>query len=427
MGINNGLNGADVIEGFVPLAVLGVGPIVRVAVVAVGGDGAGALVSRDGEVGGPAMWLRLSLPAPAPVATRAGLAACVLLLCGVGVWALRRRGPVRALLVLLGLAGTATIAWAVTIIVDGQVNDWTGIPPLGVGQACGSGGDAATEIAALFATADAANLYLRLDVCDLVVPALTPTASPTATGTPTGTATPTPTATPTSTPTATACSGFVDQGNGTVLDCTTNLVWEKKSDDNTLHDKDFYYAWAGTCADGGAYCQPSAAAAAACAAGTGSASTVGCAQCVSGACNCAGAACNTNGANPGPGSGNYSTIWQWLTWLNGGSGFAGATDWRIPKVNQSGTPAAAELETILRAPYPCTGYTDPCTWPAFNSSCTAGSTVLTGSCTQSGGYWSATTYAGNSYNAWYVSFYSGFVSHNDKAGNYYVRAVRGGS
>ena len=76
-----------------------------------------------------------------------------------------------------------------------------------------------------------------------------PRGAPTASPTPTATATPSPTATPT------AC--FIDQGNGTILDCVTNLLWEKKSDDGSLHDKDFHYVWAGTCSvTTSRYCQP---------------------------------------------------------------------------------------------------------------------------------------------------------------------------
>jgi hypothetical protein len=38
---------------------------------------------------------------------------------------------------------------------------------------------------------------------------------------------------------------FTDNGNGTVTDEVTGLVWEKLSDDGSIHDKDTTYSWAG--------------------------------------------------------------------------------------------------------------------------------------------------------------------------------------
>ncbi len=46
--------------------------------------------------------------------------------------------------------------------------------------------------------------------------------------------------------------------------------------------------------------------------------------------------------------------------------------------------------------------------------------------TKSSGYWSFTTYAGNSSYAWYVPFTNGTVLYSDKSGYNYVRCVRGG-
>jgi len=37
---------------------------------------------------------------------------------------------------------------------------------------------------------------------------------------------------------------YKDLGNGTILDRNTLLIWEKKSDDGTIHDKDTTYTWA---------------------------------------------------------------------------------------------------------------------------------------------------------------------------------------
>jgi len=36
---------------------------------------------------------------------------------------------------------------------------------------------------------------------------------------------------------------FVDNGDGTITDLHTNLMWETKSDDGSLHDKDKLYSW----------------------------------------------------------------------------------------------------------------------------------------------------------------------------------------
>ena len=36
---------------------------------------------------------------------------------------------------------------------------------------------------------------------------------------------------------------YLDNGDGTITDTKTGLMWEKKSDDGTLHDKDGFYTW----------------------------------------------------------------------------------------------------------------------------------------------------------------------------------------
>jgi Protein of unknown function (DUF1566) len=37
---------------------------------------------------------------------------------------------------------------------------------------------------------------------------------------------------------------YVDNGDGTITDTTTGLVWEKLSDDGSIHDKDTFFDWA---------------------------------------------------------------------------------------------------------------------------------------------------------------------------------------
>ena len=72
---------------------------------------------------------------------------------------------------------------------------------------------------------------------------------------------------------------------------------------------------------------------------------------------------------------------------------------------------------------------NPAVSPAFNTSCTASCTVLTCSCT-SGYYWSSTSQASNSTDAWFVDFGrygDGFVGAFNTSNLIAVRGVRGGS
>lgn len=100
--------------------------------------------------------------------------------------------------------------------------------------------------------------------------------------------------------------------------------------------------------------------------------------------------------------------------LNGAS-FAGHSDWRLPKSGGSvffPTSEPTEFESILLAPFLCG--TSPCIAAIFGPTATSD-------------YWSATTYAGSPTSAWYVDFTAGFVNTDFKAAFHFVRAVRGGS
>jgi hypothetical protein len=164
---------------------------------------------------------------------------------------------------------------------------------------------------------------------------------------------------------------FVDNGDGTVTDMETGLMWEKKESLDDVanlanpHDADNTYSWN---------------------------TTIG-------------------GTTP---SGTAFT--DFLGKLNNctfdlssyAGGFAGYCDWRLPTF--------AELLTImLPIPYPCTDGMGPapCIYPEF------GETALSG-------YWSSTTWFFNASDAWAADFDNGGGGYGGKDSSEYVRAVRRG-
>jgi len=174
---------------------------------------------------------------------------------------------------------------------------------------------------------------------------------------------------------------FVDNGDGTVTDRITCLMWEKKTgavgagvtcaispttcpDPHGVNNR---YQWSitGTDPDGGAFT-------------------------------------------------------DFLAKLNT-AGFAGHNDWRLPSedgcnsgyLGDGNCPTGTrELESIRAALFPnCTS--SPCIDSVFGP-------------TASDRYFSSTTLTVNPGNAWHVTFANGFVASSGKAANIYVRAVRGG-
>nr|MBC8236666.1 DUF1566 domain-containing protein [Candidatus Sulfurimonas ponti] len=94
-----------------------------------------------------------------------------------------------------------------------------------------------------------------------------------------------------------------------------------------------------------------------------------------------------------------------MTWTDAGAycsalTLGGYTDWRLP--------TRAELQGI--ADY---GRYNPAIDPTFQN-------------TVSNVYWSSTTYANGTGNAWYLHFYVGYQYNYTKTGSFYVRCVRAG-
>lgn len=193
---------------------------------------------------------------------------------------------------------------------------------------------------------------------------------------------------------------YRDNGDGTITDENTKLMWEKKDQaSGGLHNWNNTYPWEGTCSNSS----------------TTLCGTV--ADCPSnGTCNV---------------SGGAMTIFQWVAQLNTTPCFANYCDWRIPNVKE--LQSIVDYETYL-----------PPVDAAFNNNCTSGCTVDGAnntrecSCTQSAGpskgyYWSGSTYAPSpivpppgSMLAWGVLFGDGDVLSAGKTDHDYVRAVRCG-
>lgn len=192
VGINNGINGSDVIEFSIPRSTLPPGATQMYAhflsswIFDTPGEVLGSSTDLLGKINdfldghslsdfhhqsdivpgnNQGFLINLQPGSPAPALSYAGLALLTVIL----LMTARKRlaGPMRGVVSCVLLLGALGVAYAAVIKVDGQVPDWSGISPLGtdaVGDS--SSDDPAEDIVATFVTADDENIYFRVDVND---------------------------------------------------------------------------------------------------------------------------------------------------------------------------------------------------------------------------------------------------------------------
>lgn len=197
---------------------------------------------------------------------------------------------------------------------------------------------------------------------------------------------------------------FVDNGDGTITDRQTALMWEKKvardstADFGSPHDADNDYSWAGQCSlQPSKFCQPTGPASELC--GLNAEGGVGCSTCLGGE-----GACDIG-----------VTIWTWVVGLNA-AGFAGHDDWRIP--------TRGELLAIVDY----ADSTPPVVSAAFDGAdCGAACVDLSSpacSCTGADYHWAASNHSLFPQDPWVVDFNDGAQLADSSTSERYVRAVR---
>ncbi len=161
VGLNNGVDGADVVEFAAALADLtGLQRDVTVHFLAENAGGADLVGGLPLTIGGIINAPIATEPAIIPTVHWLGLTViffAVLLLA-------RRHRALRGMAVVLMLVG-AGLVWAANFITDGQVGDWATEAPLALSPPNSStSGDATIEIIAVWAADETGRLFFRIDV-----------------------------------------------------------------------------------------------------------------------------------------------------------------------------------------------------------------------------------------------------------------------
>ncbi len=217
------------------------------------------------------------------------------------------------------------------------------------------------------------------------------TATPSDTPTTTGTATPsdTPTATPSATSTPTPVRA-VDNGDGTVTDLSTGLIWEKKvggdgvPDGSNPRDADNRYPWHGRCRNSQSFCRDATE-------------------------------CDPDEAcQAGDQQGTRLTIFMFRQQQNDAA-YAGYDDWRVPNLDE-----LRSLRDLDEQPAIDPGFHAP--------GCSTGCLDLSDpdcNCTGIGPHWTATAEGAEPGRAWRIDFDNGAVVSSNRGDDLRVRLVRG--
>ncbi len=163
IGLNTGSGGADVIEVRVPVGSVGPTPSPRevLAVVASSNTASDGLIATAFTKGGPPP---ATDPIMIPTFGTFAIALLGLALLTIGWFVLRRHANV-LLVSLLLVSGTA---WAVAIVIDGQVGDWASVTPST--DPVGDVPEAGVDLVALYVTTQGGDGFVRVDVKDLQNP-----------------------------------------------------------------------------------------------------------------------------------------------------------------------------------------------------------------------------------------------------------------